>query len=519
MRDPRPARRAILGLLLAGVVLLVAAVLLVLRGGGASDGIGPGPVEPSGDQREASERVAHSGPRLEPDEPVDSEPAAPARNVPENAPPAVEPAEEEAGAPMAEAAPEEEARSEPSRFVVKISSRQGGFEGDLDRGDLFGAAIAEMDDLDGDGVRELAVGAPGDDEAGENAGAVWVLFPDRFGAVRLEHRISAASPNVPPAVRGGHSLGYALAVVRDLNGDGRRELAVAQAFESDSVAEPVAMVWILCPDGDGAVVRCWSIAAVASWEREPGARVLSLASPVGPFSAGKPSANLAIGTPWDPRKDGRTGVASLMTLHGDGSVDHGIGCAPWDCGEDVDVQQYARAILLADVSGEGGLEPTFGFLADGFGAIGRDWDSVVGPPHLTHRLRFPVGQDPEDPGFGASIAWLDDRDDDGALELAVGMQQGRKPADRAEGGIWLLSIDRHDLAVKRWSLLGRREGGFPGKLRAGDRFGASLAHLADRNGDGLLDLAVGAPGDDDGGKEAGAVWLLGLDREGLVAGW
>ena len=513
MRDPRSPRRAILGLLLAGAVLLVAAVLLVLRGGGASDELGPGPAPPSGAHRETSERVAYSGPRLEPDEPGDSEPAGPARNVPENAPPAVEPAEEEAGAPMAETAPEEEARSEPSRFVVKISARQGGFEGNLDRGDLFGAAVAELDDLDGDGVRELAVGAPGDDEAGENAGAVWVLFPDRFGAVRLEHRISAASPNAPLAMRNGPSLGYALAVVKDLNGDGRRELAVVQALEAGKLVEPVAGVWILCLDRDGGVIRGWSVAAVSSWGDEPEAWVLSLASPVGPVSAAGPWADLAIGIPWYPVENGGTGEASFLTLRAEGPPDYGHLASPDDHDEGRRVQQYARAILLADLFGEGQLEPAFGFQVDGRGAIERNTDLQ------RDRLRFPVGQDPRDPGFGASIAWLDDRDDDGTFELAVGMKQGKIPADRAEGGIWLLSVDRCDLSVKRWSLIGRREGGFPGKLRSGDRFGASLAHLADRNGDGLLDLAVGAPGDADGGKEAGAVWLLGLDREGLVAGW
>lgn len=40
-----------------------------------------------------------------------------------------------------------------------------------------------------------------------------------------------------------------------------------------------------------------------------------------------------------------------------------------------------------------------------------------------------------------------------------------------------------------------------------DRLGSSVAPLGDLNGDGYLDFALGAPGDDDGGRDRGAVWI------------
>jgi hypothetical protein len=42
--------------------------------------------------------------------------------------------------------------------------------------DYFGSAVARLDDLDGDGVTDLAVGAFGDDAGGTSRGAVHVLF-------------------------------------------------------------------------------------------------------------------------------------------------------------------------------------------------------------------------------------------------------------------------------------------------------------------------------------------------------
>jgi hypothetical protein len=60
----------------------------------------------------------------------------------------------------------------------KISDTEGGFTGTLDDHDWFGASVASLGDLDGDGVGDLAVGADGDDDGGTTRGAVWVLFLD-----------------------------------------------------------------------------------------------------------------------------------------------------------------------------------------------------------------------------------------------------------------------------------------------------------------------------------------------------
>lgn len=62
------------------------------------------------------------------------------------------------------------------KSTQKISDTEGGFTAALDDGDLFGAAVASLGDLDGDGLSDLAAGAIYDDDGGAYRGAVWVLF-------------------------------------------------------------------------------------------------------------------------------------------------------------------------------------------------------------------------------------------------------------------------------------------------------------------------------------------------------
>ena len=60
------------------------------------------------------------------------------------------------------------------------------------------------------------------------------------------------------------------------------------------------------------------------------------------------------------------------------------------------------------------------------------------------------------------------------------------------------------------------EGGFTGALDENDFFGVGVASLGDLDGDGVVDLAVGAYFDDDGGLNRGAVWILFLYADGTV---
>ncbi len=81
-------------------------------------------------------------------------------------------------------------------------------------GDQFGWVSEDVGDLTGDGVREVAIGAPGNDIGGAERGRIYVYN----GATGL-----LAFPAIAGAVNGGR-LGHAVGYVSDVNGDGKRDI-------------------------------------------------------------------------------------------------------------------------------------------------------------------------------------------------------------------------------------------------------------------------------------------------------
>lgn len=151
---------------------------------------------------------------------------------------------------------------------TEIGAATGGFGGALDAGDGFGNAITSLGDVNGDGIPDIGVGAPGDDDGGSGRGAAWVLFLNDDGTVASEQKISSTSGGFGTGLLNGDAFGAAVAGLTDYDGNGVNELAVGAPLTNGfdlivpgpgSPPIPVAaadegVVFVLFLDTDGTVL-------------------------------------------------------------------------------------------------------------------------------------------------------------------------------------------------------------------------------------------------------------------------
>ncbi|MBD3377434.1 hypothetical protein GF406_20570, partial [candidate division KSB1 bacterium] len=134
----------------------------------------------------------------------------------------------------------------------KISDNKAYFNGVLDDYDLFGASCSAINDLNGDSIPDLAVGASGDEDGGYHKGAVWILFLNSDGTVQSYQKISDTAGNFDGELNDGDVFGRACAFVKDLNNDMIPDLAVSSVADDDG-GENRGAVWILYLNRDGTV--------------------------------------------------------------------------------------------------------------------------------------------------------------------------------------------------------------------------------------------------------------------------
>ena len=186
--------------------------------------------------------------------------------------------------------------------------------------------------------------------------------------------------------------------------------------------------------------------------------------------------------------------------------------------------QLGRSVtLLGDLDGDGIPDVASGAMRDDDGGMDQgavyilflNRDGSVKSQQKISALQgnFTGDLDPGDQ-FGRACGAIGDVDGDGIVDLAVGANFDDDGAEDA-GAIWVLFLKR-DGTVRGHQKISALAGNFSGKLDPLDEFGRCFAPLGDFDGDGVPDLAAGAPYDDDGAWNSGAIWLLYLNADGTV---
>lgn len=418
--------------------------------------------------------------------------------------------------------------SNPAK-LQKIADNNG-VGPNLSNSDQFGDSVAALGDLDGDGVGDLAVGAM---RSGGDTGAVYILFMKPNGTVKSLHKIANGTDGV--VLASDDRFGRSVAALGDLDGDGVVDLAVG-ADRDDTVGQNRGAVHILFLKANGTVKAVKKIASNTN-----GGPALADGDYFGIAAAGLGDvdgdgiADLAVGAFLDDTGGADRGAAYVLFLNADGSVKasqkiaNGVGGGPTLADGDL----FARSLASpGDLDGDGVSDLAVGVVRDDTGGNNRGAVQVLYlnancTVKASQKIASGIGGGPvlaDGDQFGFAVGARGDIDGDGVADLGVGANYDDAGGNN-RGALHVLYLNANG-TVKDDGKIANGVGGGP-TLANGDYFGTSVAALGDLDGDGLMDLAVGAEFDDTGAPNSGAVHVLFLqaysppgdfDASGVVDG-
>jgi hypothetical protein len=393
-------------------------------------------------------------------------------------------------------------------------------------GELAGYSVAAAGDVNGDGVGDVVLGAPGASPLGRaGAGSAYVVFGSRTPRTV---DLAALGPNGfrIDGEHAGDELGYAVAGAGDVNGDHLADVVVGAPFGGAAYVvfgRPSAAPVDLAALGGGG----YRIGAAAAGDQTGGA-----VAPAGDVNRDG-RADVLVGSPSSNARGRQSGSAFVVFGKSDsgpiGLGTLGPGGYRIDGTGSYDLAGFAVA-SAGDVNGDGVPDALVGAPGAGQGIEGAAY-VVYGQPggssaaielgQLGAGGQLPTGGFaltgvlPGD-GTGASLAAPGDLDGDGRGDLVIGAWPADPDGFLHAGSAFVVRgatgpepIDLGQLGDSGF----RVDGGDDA-----DYAGVSVAGAGSFDGDALGDALVGASGRNPRGRrDAGAVYVI-AGRAGLPAG-
>ena len=132
----------------------------------------------------------------------------------------------------------------------KINDYHGNLGYLLDDEDRFGYSLANIGDIDNDGVIDIAVGSKEDDDGGLNTGAVYIMNLNVDGTVKSSQKISALEGGFVGLIQAEDNFGFDVSGIGDIDGDMVNDIAVSAPFDDDG-GNNIGAVWVILMNPDG----------------------------------------------------------------------------------------------------------------------------------------------------------------------------------------------------------------------------------------------------------------------------
>lgn len=377
----------------------------------------------------------------------------------------------------------------------------------------FGSSMAGLEDWDGDDVPELAVGAP--NVPLSLPGSVWVLKLTTAGKVRVAHQIGNSVMDGAPLAN-HDAFGRGMCTVPDLDGDGHSEVAVG-AVGADSGGVDRGAVYLLFLQSGDATYR--SHIRLSGADGAGGFGLDSTAeqefgSSLAVFSgAVDGSVILLCGVPGDDDGEIDSGAAYIIRLTAAQSpenvsaeriakLSHTLGNLPLPPSEDD--EWGAGLATIPDMDGNGVPEMLVGAqrrVGDGYVNL------LFMEPGYTIaaqvRLDFGITANTNKGWFGTSLAYMGRTPiDKHVVAVAAPQSDIARSNDGAVFLVELIAPADVQFAPEVVELSAATQGSNPDAWAPDETIGGSdgvgdghnaLDWIGDIDGDGVGDLAVGAP--------------------------
>ena len=388
------------------------------------------------------------------------------------------------------------------------------------------AWVSGITDLNGDGIADIIVGGPGDDDKAVDAGRIYVVFGSATGGTTTTlagDPVAKATEILIDGVTAGDFSGSAVGSVTDLNNDSKAEILIgAPMVENGALVDAGAayVVWgkatagtgngvdLADPfsgtgNGKGYVMKGEAagdhagqvITSIGSMNGDAKAEIL-----VG--AAGNDAGGVDAGAAyvvWGKATDSAVNLTSVTAGTGGFRI----------IGQNAGDAAGQALTAIGDVNGDGKADILVGAMGNDAGGLnagaayvvfGKSTGTQVDLDNIAlgtggFRITGAAGE-----SAGSAVTGLGDVNNDGIADMLVGASGSGKA---------YVVFGKANTSEVLLSNVAAGTGGFV----ITPELGGDLAHLsvtggADFNRDGIADIVIGTPNNSEGGFDAGAVYVV-----------